>query len=78
MINLEKWKHEIPDDCIAIEINGTKKTIQKQYDDGWFLCWTPERIKSAFNSGNGTIKDLKRYQKNNTQYCTFIFLKEVY
>lgn len=39
-----------------------------------FNYWTEERIKGAFNFGNGTIKDLKRYAKNNKQFCTIVFL----
>ncbi len=74
MIDLSKWKSTFPENCIAIEINGTGKNVQKEYNNGWFQCWTMGKIKHGFNFGNGTIKDLKKYQKDNTQYCTFIFL----
>ena len=36
------------------------------------LQWTPERVKSAFNFGNGTIKDLQRYiRDNNHIHCLY-------
>ena len=73
MINLSKWKNEIPKNTIAIEISGIKKNAQKNYNDGLFNCWTPKRIKEAFAFGRGTIKDLKQYAKNNQIYYTFIF-----
>ena len=30
------------------------------------------RIKGAFNFGNGTEKDLKRYMHDNSKYCVFL------
>ena len=51
------------------EYNGN---IDKMTADGMFLEWTPERIKGAFNFGNGTEKHLKEYMNNNKQYCIFI------
>lgn len=39
---------------------------------GDFLAWTPEKIKAAFNFNNGTIKDLKRYMRDNKCYCLFL------
>ncbi|MBD5534539.1 MAG: hypothetical protein HDQ99_02545 [Lachnospiraceae bacterium] len=35
------------------------------------IVWTPERVKAAFNQGNGTEKDLKRYIKDNKKYAYF-------
>ena len=37
--------------------------IIKAYQQGDYLEWTPERIKRAFNFGNGTEKHLDRYIK---------------
>lgn len=34
-------------------------------------AWTTEQIKKAFNSGRGTISDLKKYMENNKQFCNF-------
>ena len=36
------------------------------------ILWTPERIKNAFNNGNGTKKDLKNHMNNNKKYCYFV------
>ena len=46
--------------------------IIKAYQQGDYLEWTPERIKSAFNFGNGTEKDLERYIRLNKQFAIFI------
>ena len=73
-INFKKWAHKIPENTVAVEIHGSRKTAQKEFDEGWFLCWTPKRIKGAFNFGNGTIKDLKNHANLNRQYCTIIFM----
>lgn len=50
----------------------TTEAQQKAIADGYFLEWTKERIKNAFNNGNGTDADLKRYMKDNKQYCVFV------
>lgn len=50
----------------------TPEARQKTIADGYFLDWTKERIKNAFNNGNGTDADLKRYMKDNKQYCVFV------
>lgn len=57
-----------------------KSYINKFYDgdlqeatknkDGFL--WTDKRIKAAFNNGNGTAKDLKRYMQDNKHYCYFM------
>ena len=36
------------------------------------VLWTDEKIKAAFNFGNGTIKDLKNYINNNKKYAFFV------
>ena len=45
--------------------------IIKAYQQGDCLEWTPERIKRAFNFGNGTEKDLERYIRLNKQFAVF-------
>lgn len=45
--------------------------IIKAYQEGDCIEWAPERIKAAFNLGNGTEKDLKRYIHYNKQFCIF-------
>jgi hypothetical protein len=36
------------------------------------ILWTDEKIKAAFNNGNGTIKDLKNHIENNKKYAHFV------
>lgn len=50
------------------EYNGDIKAMQQAE---YFSAWTPERIKRAFNFGNGTEADLRRYMENNKRYCIF-------
>ena len=45
--------------------------IIEAYQRGDYLEWTPERIKRAFNFGNGTEKDLERYIRLNKQFAIF-------
>jgi len=57
-------------DIIAIEISKSiGKTKQEAIKAGDFNEWTKERIKSAFNFGNGTMKDFSEYADNNKKYC---------
>ena len=48
--------------------NGNLKECIKLKDG---IDWTSERIKSAFNAGNGTEEDLKRYMESNKKYAYF-------
>jgi hypothetical protein len=52
-----------------IKIDGS---IEKVIENGFFIEWTPERIKNAFNFGNGTIKDFRRYMNDNKDRCLFL------
>ena len=36
------------------------------------ILWTDEKIKSAFQNGDGTIKDLKNHISNNKKYAYFM------
>lgn len=36
------------------------------------ILWTDEKIKAAFNNGNGSIKDLKNHINNNKKYAFFV------
>lgn len=49
--------------------NGNLKAAVNAKDG---ILWTDERIKAAFNNGNGSTSDLKRYISNNKQYAHFI------
>ena len=60
------------DKIIAYEIrkqNGKSK--QCNLKNGLYNVWDMERIKKAFNNGNGTLKDFKAYMENNKQYAYF-------
>ena len=47
-------------------------SLEKVIENGCFIDWTPERIKSSFNFGNGTEKDLKKHMENNNCFCLFL------
>ncbi len=47
----------------------TYKETSKRNGD--FNYWDDKRIKAAFNDGNGTFADFKKYMENNRQYCKF-------
>ena len=42
----------------------TPEARQKAIADGYFLIWTKERIKNAFNFGEGTEADLNGLYNN--------------
>lgn len=60
-----------------------KKYLKEVYDGDISLCidckdgviYDDERIKNAFNLGNGTISDFKRYMNNNKIFCYFYDLE---
>ena len=47
-------------------------TVQNAVKEGYCIEWNLERITNAFNCGNGTMKDLKRYIRDNSKICMFI------
>ena len=57
----KKWVHQ--------DYNGNINACIK---DGFYIDWTDEKIKSAFNFGDGTIKDLKKHIENNKNLCYFL------
>lgn len=61
---------------MTIEIRGTRREAEKNYQKGLYSEWTPERIKRAFNNGAGTLSDLKEYAKNNRAFCTIVDTKK--
>ena len=50
-------------------VNNNLEEIVKAKDG---ILWNEETIKKSFNFGNGTQKDFKRYQKDNSKYCIFV------
>ena len=64
---------EISKTILNEKYNGnTPESRQNAINDGFFNIWTEERIKNAFNNGNGTETDLKRYMNDNKHYCVFV------
>lgn len=65
---------------MIIEISRKKaqelKSIEKAIKNQWFTVWAPERIKAAFNFGNGTQKHFNDYMRNNKEFCIFKELTE--
>ena len=49
---------------------GGNSAAAKKAKDG--VLWTPEKIKAAFNNGNGTIEDFKRYMNDNKKTAWFL------
>ena len=49
--------------------NGNLNAALKAKDG---ILWTDEKIKAAFNFGNGSMSDFKRYISNNRRYAHFI------
>ena len=47
-------------------------SVEKAISAGAFTVWNNERVKLAFNFGNGTEKDFSRYMRDNVQFCYFI------
>lgn len=46
-------------------------SIEKAIQEGYCINWDKEKIKAAFNYGDGTIKDFKNYMDNNKKICVF-------
>lgn len=65
---------EISKNLLNRKCNGD---IKKAVEAGYYTDWTTERIKGAFNFGNGTEKDLKRYMRDNSKYCVFLEVSNV-
>ena len=60
---------------IEIDNRQARKTSVKQaIKNGFFMVWTPERIRGAFSNGRGTLADFERYKSDNKPYCTIIEL----
>lgn len=47
-------------------------SIQACIDNLQYMVWTPERIKGAFNFGNGTSEHFREFKKNNAKYSVFV------
>ena len=56
------------------------KSVKDAIKDGGYSVWCDQKIKLAFNFGNGNIKDFEEFCKNNK--CKIIseneFYKELY
>ena len=60
---------EIGESYVNRFYNGDLKAAVKEKDG---ILWTDEKIKKAFNNGNGTKKHLKRHIENNKKYAYFV------
>lgn len=56
--------------------NDLQRVLCEYENNNDFIVWTAERVKSAFNFGNGTEKDLKKHIANNKCYCIFYDLEK--
>ena len=51
---------------------GSQQTaIMKAKSDGFYTEWDEERIKVAFNNGNGTMSDFRNYMEANSLFCVY-------
>lgn len=48
--------------------NNLAKAVKEK--DG--VKWDDEKIKKAFNFGNGTRKHFEEYRRNNAQFCIYV------
>lgn len=56
-------------------VQGNKNNFVKAMEEGFFHTWTEENLKNAFAFGNGTLKDFKRFAKDNILNSTHINLE---
>ena len=57
-----------------IIIGDNKKNARQAFLDGDFMTWTDKNLKDAFNFWQGTIKDFKRFLKDNAGNTTAIYI----
>lgn len=62
---------EIDQDYLDSEYNGIVADAIKARDG---IFWTDDLIAKAFNFGNGTLEDFKRYMAVNKDYTVFVQL----
>ena len=63
---------EISKDYLKKFYNGNISLIIECKDG---VIYDDKRIKNAFNRGNGTISDFKRYLNNNKRFCYYYDLE---
>ena len=63
---------EIDIDFCRKEYDGNAKRMIAAGDA---LIFDDERIKRAFNFGNGTEKDMRRHIENNRKFCRYYDLE---
>ena len=47
-------------------------SIENAIKEGFYTVWTQDKIRKAFNFGNGTQKDFERHKDNNKTLCVFM------
>lgn len=60
---------EISKSYLREEYAGNLKKCISEMDG---ILWNQERIRGAFNNGNGTEKDFHRYMTDNKQFSIFV------
>lgn len=45
--------------------------IRKANEDGFYSEWNEDRIRAAFNFGNGTMTDFRNYMDANIFFCIY-------
>ena len=53
---------------------GKNLKIEGSIKAGNYSYWNSEKIKAAFNFGQGTMTDFRRYIENNRQYLWMVEL----
>lgn len=63
---------EISKDYLKKFYNGNISLLIECKDG---VIYDDKRIKNAFNRGNGTVSDFKRYLNNNKNFCYYYDLE---
>lgn len=51
-------------------------SLRQALQTGKYNIWNNDRIKGAFNFGNGSMKHFKEYMQNNKSYADFYKLED--
>ena len=51
--------------------NRFSGNFRKMIEAGEYVEFDDNRIRRAFNFGNGTEKDMNRFMRDNNKYCRF-------
>lgn len=51
-------------------------SLKQALESGKYNVWNNDRIKCAFNFGNGTMEHFMEYMQNNKQYARFYEMED--